>query len=52
MAKKSLIKKVKGAPTNVAPFDATDLARAAIIDELHGASEIGTGDDRLSKTVW
>ena len=41
MAKKSLIKKSKGAPTSAAPFDATDLARTAIIDELHGASEIG-----------
>ena len=41
MAKKSLIKTPKGAAKNLAPFDATDLARTAIIDELHGASEIG-----------
>ncbi|TRZ56021.1 MAG: DUF3027 domain-containing protein, partial [Streptomycetaceae bacterium] len=41
MAKKSLFKKAKSAPAASATFDATDLARNAIIDELHGASEIG-----------
>lgn len=41
MAKKSLLKKLKAAPTSSAPFDATDFARTAIIDELHGESEVG-----------
>lgn len=41
MAKKSLFKKLRSTPPGSVPFDATDLARTAIIDELHGASEVG-----------
>lgn len=41
MAKKSLIKKSKGAPVSAAAFDATDLARTAIIDEIHSSAQIG-----------
>ena len=44
MAKKSLLKRAfrEKPSTGENPFDATDLARNAIIDELHGASEIGS----------
>lgn len=43
MAKKSLLKKVskEAKSTGSHPFDANELARNAIIDEIHGASHIG-----------
>ena len=43
MAKKSLLKKVskEEKSTGSHPFDANDLARSAIVDEIHGASHIG-----------
>ena len=43
MAKKSLLKKVskEEKSTGSNPFDANDLARSAIIDEIHSASHIG-----------
>ena len=43
MAKKSLLKKVakEKQSTGAHPFDATELARNAIIDEIHGTSQIG-----------
>ena len=43
MAKKSLLKKVakEKQSTGAHPFDASELARNAIIDEIHGTSQIG-----------
>lgn len=43
MAKKSLLKKAAKVErsTGADPFDATELARIAVIDELHSPSEIG-----------
>jgi hypothetical protein len=59
MAKKSLFSKSKAAPTKSTTFDATELARSAIIDELHGASEIGSfvsvefdDEDRLATYLF
>jgi len=59
MAKKSLFGKSKAAPAKSPAFDATDLARSAIIDELHGASEIGSfvsvefdDEDRLATYLF
>jgi len=59
MAKRSFLKKSKDSLSSSAPFDATDLARAAIIDELHGKSEVGSfvsvefdDEDRLATYLF